>query len=57
MGWLDKILGREKSGSEAGAGSTGQPSSQPEEAGAPPPPAPSEPSEPEAPAADEPDRI
>jgi hypothetical protein len=57
MGWLDKILGREKSGSEAGAASTDQPSTQPGGAGAPPPPAPSEPSEPEAPAADEPDRI
>jgi hypothetical protein len=57
MGWLDKILGREKHGGEAETAGMGQPSTQPGGAGAPPPAAPPEPREPDVPEAGEPDRM
>jgi hypothetical protein len=55
MGWLDKLLGREKRGS----GETGGMGQRPEEqaGSSPPPPMPQEPREPEAPAEGEQERM
>jgi hypothetical protein len=55
MGWLDKILGREKSGAETG-GMGQRPQEQPPGGQAPSTPS-QEPREPETPAEGEPDRM
>jgi hypothetical protein len=56
MGWLDKILGRDKSGGEAETAGMGQPSAQPTGDDA-PASTPAEPREPEAPEAGDQDRM
>jgi hypothetical protein len=54
MGWLDKLLGREKRGPAEAGGMTERPQEQ--AGGGQPPPMPQEPPEPQAPAEGEQDR-